>query len=177
MALKKFFEFSISESEEDLESLISGFEDLGISEKPKVWFFILDWYKTKYPENYGDFLDSMDPNSSWLIVVEAYSEKKAMDILSEYSREHYGEGIPNQEDWDQFCKEFEETVEQENDIKLDPSVCTLRLYKEFLLPAPYKSKEGLEKFKIYNRRGGNKILNQELIQKYGVGIEGSYIDY
>jgi len=40
MKLQNFSNFSPDKMDDyDIDSLISGFEDLGISEKPKVWFF------------------------------------------------------------------------------------------------------------------------------------------
>ena len=161
MALKKFFEFSISESEEDLESLISGFEDLGISEKPKVWFFILDVYEHIYSNN----IDNEIPDYSYLIVIEANSQKKAMDFLSEYGQSEFKEEILNRENWNQFLKEFNQTALEE----AHPIGCKLLLLKEILHPYSSKFQPGFELFSI--EMGHNKILNQELIQKYGVGTD------
>lgn len=161
MALKKFFEFLISETEDDPESLISGFEDLGISEKPKVWFFILDWYDHIYS---GD-IDNEIPDYSYLIVIEASSEKKAMDFLSEYSQSEFNEEILNRENWNQFIKEFDRTAWEE----AYPIGCKLHLLKEIFHPYPFKFQPGFELFSI--EMGHNKILNQELIQKYGVGTD------
>ena len=161
MALKKFFEFSISETEEDPESLISGFEDLGINEKPKVWFFILDWYD----HNFTGDIDNEIPDYSYLIVIEANSQKEAMDFLSEYSQSEFKEEILNRENWNQFLKEFNQTALEE----AHPIGCKLHLLKEIFHLYSSKFQPGFELFAL--EKGNNKILNQELIQKYGVGTE------
>jgi hypothetical protein len=161
MALKKFFEFLISESEDDPESLISGFEDLGINEKPKVWFFILDVYEHIYSND----IDNEIPDYSYLIVIEASSEKEAMDFLSEYSQSEFKEEILNRENWDQFIEEFNRTSSEE----LYPVEFKLYLKKEIFHPNSLKFQPGFELFSI--SMGHNKILNQELMQKYGVGTD------
>lgn len=160
MALKKFFGFLISEKEKDLESLISGFEDLGINEKPKVWFFILDWYDHIYS---GDINNEI-PDYSYLIVVEASSEKEAMDFLNEYSQSEFNEEILNKDNWKQFIKEFNGNASEE----VYPRVCKLHLLKEIFHPNSFKFQPGFQLFYI-EKGQHNKILNQELIQKYGVG--------
>ena len=142
MALKKFFEFLISETEEDHESLISGFEDLGINEKPKVWFFILDWYD----HNYTGDIDNEIPDYSYLIVIEANSQKKAMDFLSEYSQSEFKEEILNRENWNQFLKEFNQTALEE----AHPIGCKLLLLKEILHPYSSKFQPGFELFALEN---------------------------
>jgi len=161
MKVQNFSNFSPDKMDDyDIDSLISGFEDLGISEKPKVWFFILDVYEHIYSYN----IDNEIPDYSYLIVIEASSEKEAMDFLSEYSQSEFKEEIINRENWNQFIEEFNRTSSDE----LYPVRFKLYLRKEIFHPYSSKFKSGFELFSI-EKGPHNKILNQELIQKYGVG--------
>jgi hypothetical protein len=78
MALKNFLDFFLTEnSEEEINSLISGFEDLGINEKPKVWFFSADSRADGFIEE--------------LLVVEATTEIEAIKMVLKHSLINYEE--------------------------------------------------------------------------------------
>lgn len=75
---------SLKENDE-IEDMISGFEDLGINEKPKVWF--IDWESNE------------DGNCRYLWIVEGYTRPEVILKIAETL--NLEDGL-DQEDWENF---------------------------------------------------------------------------
>ena len=168
MALKNFLDFFLTEnSEEEINSLISGFEDLGINEKPKVWFLSTEGYGDGYIKE--------------LLGVEASTEIQAMKILlDKYSIDYeeddkgniindMGDIIENFDD-ERFSYLYQNYFEGVN--------VSINFVKEIDHPYPNRFKPEVIEYEIYRQYDGisdafksiNKT-NAELKRKYGIGLE------
>jgi|694.fasta_scaffold76391_3 hypothetical protein len=167
MALKNFLDFFLTEnSEEEINSLISGFEDLGINEKPKVWFFSADSRADGFIEE--------------LLVVEATTEIEAIKMVLKHSLINYEEeedGSISTEDGDPI-KDLEDLATACEDYYSDVNY-SFSFIDQITHPFPSRYQPGTTEYSIYRQyheglsnafKEINKT-NAELKRKYGIGLE------
>ena len=167
MALKNFSNFFLTEnSEEEINSLVSGFEDLGINDPPQVWFFSCDSRADGFIEE--------------LLVVEATTEIEAIKMVLDNSSVDYEEeedGSISTEDGYPI-KDLQGLALACEDYYSDINY-SLSFIDRITHPFPSRYQPGLTEYSIYRQyheglsnafKEINKT-NAELKRKYGIGLE------
>lgn len=167
MTLKNFSNFFLTEnSEEEINSLVSGFEDLGINDPPQVWFFSVD--------SRGDgFIEE-------LVVVEATTEIEAIKMILDNSSVDYEEeedGSISTEDGDPI-EDLEDLAKALEDCYSDANYSFSDI-KQITHPFPSRYQPGLTEYPIFRQYHGGLChafkeindTNAELKRKYGIGLE------
>lgn len=167
MALKNFLDFFLTEnSEEEINSTISGFEDLGINDPPQVWFFSCDSRADGFIEE--------------LLVVEATTEIKAIKMVLN----HFGIDYEEEEDGS-ISTEYFDSIKDLQDLA---TACedyysdvnySFSFIDRITHPFPSRYQPGLTEYSIYRQyheglsNAFNEInkTNAELKRKYGIGLE------
>ena len=167
MALKNFLDFFLTEnSEEEINSIISGFEDLGINDPPQVWFFSVDSKADGFIEE--------------LLVVEATTEIEAIKMVLNNSSVDYEEeedGSISTEDGDPI-EDLEDLTKALEDCYSDANY-SFSFIDRITHPFPSRYQPGLTEYSIYRQyheglsNAFNEInkTNAELKRKYGIGLE------
>jgi len=166
MTLKNFSNFFLTEnSEEEINSLISGFEDLGINDPPQVWFFSADSRADGFIEE--------------LVVVEATTEIEAIKMVLDNSSVDYEEeedGSISTEDGP--IKDLEDLTTALEDYYSDANYSFSNI-EQITHPFPSRYQPGVTEYPIFRQYHGgvNDVFkeinntNAELKRKYGIGLE------
>ena len=167
MALKNFLDFFLTEnSEEEINSIISGFEDLGINDPPQVWFFSVDSQADGFIEE--------------LLVVEATTEIEAIKMVLNNSSVDYEEeedGSISTEDGDPI-EDLEDLAKALEDCYSDANYSFSDI-KQITHPFPSRYQPGLTEYPIFRQYHGGLChvfkeindTNAKLKRKYGIGLE------
>jgi len=167
MSLKNFLDFFLTEnSEEEINSIISGFEDLGINDPPEVWFFSCDSRADGFIEE--------------LLVVEATTEIKAIKMVLN----HFGIDYEEEEDGS-ISTEDGDPIEDLKDLTKALEDCYSNVnysfsdIKQITHPFPSRYEPGVTEYPIFREHndGLHSVFkeindtNAELKIKYGIGLE------
>jgi len=171
MALKNFSNFFLTEnSEEEINSLISGFEDLGLNDPPQVWFFSVDSKADGFMED--------------LVVVEATTEIEAIKMVLDHHSVDYEEeedGSISTEDGDPI-EDLEDLTTALEDCYSDRNPhadFSFSDIKQITHPFPSRYQPGLTEYPIFREYHGGLChvfkeindTNAKLKRKYGIGLE------
>ena len=167
MTLKNFSNFFLTEnSEEEINSLISGFEDLGINDPPQVWFFSADSRADGFIEE--------------LVVVEATTEIEAIKMVLDNCLVNYKEkkdGSISTEDGDPI-EDLKDLTKALEDCYSNVNYSFSDI-KQITHPFPSRYQPGVTEYPIFRQYHGgvNDVFkeinntNAELKRKYGIGLE------
>ena len=165
MKLQNFSNFSTQKKDDyDIDSLISGFEDLGINEKPKVWFF-----------DYSCFGDGTAHQRN-ILVIQAITEKDAKKMMMEYFKagrpSNFSQKLESDKGWENF---LEFILEKANPaLGMD----AIDLLKEIPFPNPSRFKEGINNLVLYWSENqaidcfyAMNDVEEYLRKKYNIGLK------
>jgi hypothetical protein len=164
MKLQNFSNFSPQKKDDyDIDSLISGFEDLGINEKPKVWFF-----------DYSCFGDGTHQRN--ILAIQAISEMDAKRMMMEYFKagrpSNFSQKLGSDKGWENFLEFILE--------KANPALGmeVIDLVKEIPFPNPSRFKEGINNLVLYWSENqaidcfhAMNDVEEYLRKKYNIGLE------
>jgi len=164
MKLQNFSNFSPDKKDDyDIDSLIVGFEDLGISEKPKVWFF-----------DYSCFGDGTHQRN--ILAVQATSEKDAKLMMMRYFKtgtpSNFSKNWRSDVGWEKFLVFILQKAESTLGLEV------IDLLKEIPFPNPSRFKEGTDNFVLYWSENAAidcfyamNDVEEYLRKKYNIGLE------
>ena len=164
MKVQNFSNFSPDKMDDyDIDSLISGFEDLGISEKPKVWFF-----------DYSCFGDGAHQRNILAVeaILEIDAKKMMMGFFKTGTPSNFSKNWGNDVGWENFL----EFILEKAELTLGLEAIDLLKEIEFSNPSRFKG----EKTYVYHLYWSeNSVIDcfdsmndvdEDLRKKYNIGL-------